>query len=351
MRRNTSPHSRHFITLCFAFAALLLLPRGAVLSQGLPGAGKTIQPARSTWQNEWLGTEIAIRALNDLGYRLKRPVTLDPPAFYQAVGQGDVDFWVNGWFPLHETYRRVFDSNAEVVGYMVKGGALQGYMIDKKTAVAYKITSLADFKRPEIAAAFSSSQNGQATLVGGPPGWACELVIEHQLDAYGLKSSVKPIKASYEAAMADTLGRYKTGKPVFFYAATPGWVVGVMKPGIDVVWLPVPFSSLPKGQEADETKTIVPHVEGCVTDPCNMGFPPNDIRVVANKAFLASNPAARKLLEILQIPLADFSEQNARMFAGESKDEDVRRHAAEWIEKNRTLYDGWIGQAKAAAAH
>jgi len=332
-----------------AVAALCLLNSAAALAD-LPGAGKTIKPARATWNNEWVGTEIYIKALQKLGYNVERPVTLENPTFYQAVGQGDVDFWVNGWFPLHNTYTKAFGNNAEVIGYMVKGGALQGYMIDKKTADAAHIKSLEDFKRPEVAKLFDTTGDGKASLVACPPGWGCELVQEEQLDAYGLRATVEPIKAAYDASMAQALGLFKEGKPIFFYAATPGWVTGVLKPGVDVVWLQVPFPSLPKGQEANLTKVSVPGVKGCASNPCMMGYPPNDIRVVANKKFLNDNPAVRKLFELVSIPLAEFSAQNAKMFqGGEGKDQDIVRHAQEWIDANQATFDSWIDQAKKAA--
>lgn len=43
--------------------------------------------------------------------------------------------------------------------------------------------------------------------------------------------------------MADTITRFKEGKPVLWLHRTPYWVSDVMKPGKDVVWLQVPFSS------------------------------------------------------------------------------------------------------------
>ncbi|HSS66742.1 MAG TPA: glycine betaine ABC transporter substrate-binding protein, partial [Gammaproteobacteria bacterium] len=98
-----------------------------------PGEGVTVKPARATWDTGWFQTEIYIKALEALGYDVDRPTTLDNPPFYQAVAQGDVDFWVNGWFPLHNTYKKDFQSGATTVGYVAKGGALQGYLIDKKT--------------------------------------------------------------------------------------------------------------------------------------------------------------------------------------------------------------------------
>lgn len=49
--------------------------------------------------------------------------------------------------------------------------------------------------------------------------------------------------------MADTITRYKEGKPVLYYTWTPYWISDVLKPGRDVVWLEVPFSSMPDGEK------------------------------------------------------------------------------------------------------
>jgi ABC-type amino acid transport substrate-binding protein len=78
-----------------------------------------------------------------------------------------------------------------------------------------------------------------------------------------------------------------------------------------------------------------------------MGFPPNDIRVVANKPFLDKHPDVRRLLELVKIPLRDISRQNARMLHGEDEDEDIRRHALEWITGHREEIDGWLEAARA----
>ena len=43
---------------------------------------------------------------------------------------------------------------------------------------------------------------------------------------------------------------------------------------------------------------------------CVMGWPANDIRVVANDALLADNPALAKLFEVMSIPLEDIFAQH-----------------------------------------
>ena len=135
-------------------------------------------------------------------------MTLDEPAFYQAVGQGDVDLWVNGWFPLHNTYEDAFSQGAEKIGYVAKGGALQGYLVDKASADKYGIKTLDDFKKPEIQKAFDRNGDGKADMVACPPGWGCEEVISYQLDAYELRDDINPIKAAYSASMADAIAAY-----------------------------------------------------------------------------------------------------------------------------------------------
>jgi glycine betaine/proline transport system substrate-binding protein len=106
------------------------------------------------------------------------------------------------------------------------------------------------------------------------------------------------------------------------------------------VWIETP--------EATEAETVA-GVEGCVNDPCRMGWEANDIRPVVNSEFLEANPAVRALLEEARIPLDDIFAQNARMHDGESSQEDIERHAQEWIENNRETFDGWIEAAMQAA--
>ena len=77
-----------------------------------------------------------------------------------------------------------------------------------------------------------------------------------------------------------------------------------------------------------------------------MGFDANDIRVVANSEFLDEHPDIRVLLEGVEIPLGDIAAQNQLMVDGEDSDEDISRHAAEWIEENQANVDAWLEAAR-----
>lgn len=317
-----------------------------------PVVAETISIARATWDTGWFQTEIFIILLEKLGYTVAYPQTMDNLAFYLAAARGEVDLWVNGWFPSHNVFLKqdTVKGKVQPVGFEVIAGALQGYMVDKRTADALKIRSLGDLNKPDVAAVFDRNGNGKADLIGCNVGWGCERVVEHHLGAYDLRATVEHVQGDYSPLMDDTIARYKRGKPILFYTWTPNWTVGTLVPGRDVVWLQVPFPSLPIDQQDMEGRTIIAGVPGCAADPCAMGFPPNDIRVVANKQFLENYPDARRLLESVEIPLEDISRQNAKMLDGEDDYADIQRHAQQWIQGNRDKIDRWLEEARTLKA-
>lgn len=337
--------SRLKLTLS-AIGALGLLGAAPALAQDRPGEGATITMAQPTWDTGWFQTEIYRQMFQELGYTTPEVMTLDNPPFYTAVASGDVTLWVDGWFPLHDTYRPMFEQGAEIVGAVAPGGAMEGYLVDKATADRLNITSVEDFKRDEVKQAFDRDGDGKADLVACPPGWGCELNIEHHLDAYGLRDHVNPIKASYAAAMGDAVAAYGNGESIFFYTWTPNWTVNELVPGEDVVWIEVPEVDLPGDLMKLADAATLTGVTGCVNDPCRLGFPGSDIVPVANSAFLKEHPDVRALLEAASVPVADIYAQNAAMNAG---DTDITAQAAAWIAANRAKVDGWLDAARTAA--
>ncbi len=315
-------------------------------SDGVPGDGRTLVVARPTWDTGWFQAEIVTQLLTELGYLIEGPTTYGNDDFYQAVTDGSVDLWVNGWFPIHSSYLTGDDAaRAQPIGFSVKGGALQGYVADLASIEATGMTSLADLADPAIAARFDADGNGRADLLGCNPEWTCATIVDHHLEAYGLADTVEQVSTDYGPMMNGAVQRLADGEPVLYFSFTPNWVNGVMIPGRDVAWVPVPFASYPDGFDGlDEDATVV-EVAGCLDDPCNMGFEPNDIRAVAASSLLEREPAVSSLLTDFTISLDDISDQNSRMFRGEDSEIDIEEHAARWIADNRGLADRWLAQA------
>jgi glycine betaine/proline transport system substrate-binding protein len=337
--------SRIILTLLLL---LLAVPVFAVNQH--PGQGVKVQPARATWNTGYFQEALVRTGLKELGYEVSEPKELQNPIFYKVLTLGDVDYWTNGWFPSHDSqvpegaYEKI-----EKVGYVIKAGGLQGYLVSKKEVDQYNIKSLEDFKRPEVKKAFDANGDGKADLTACPPGWGCEKIISHHLDVYGLDEHINPIKAGYSASVADALARYKTGKPAFFYTWSPNWTIFKMKPGEDVMWINVPAIMPTEAQQSAAARMTVSDVDGAVSNPLKAGFVVSDVRVVANKKFLKNNPAARMFFEVFTLPLSDINEQNTRMEDGEKSAKDIDRHVQQWIEKNQEKWNAWLDAARQAA--
>ena len=207
----------------------------------------------------------------------------------------------------------------------------------------YDITSLDDFRREEVRAAFDTTGDGRADLFGCPPGWGCHEVIEATLDAFELHSDINHITAEYTAVFADALARIQAGEPTLYYTWAPSaWILALV-PGEDVLWI-----NAPDILESDDE--VATGLQGAVTDPIAMGFIPGDATVAANNDFLADNPAAEELFRQVRLPMQWISEVDARIAEEDLADAEVRQLARDWIEDNRELVERWLESARQAAA-
>lgn len=305
----------------------------------LPGKGVVVKPGQTNIDGENFQTILVMKALKKLGYEVEDVKNAKYPALHIAVANGDLTFMADHWKPLHEAFYEKAGGDAKLSrkGSYIPGCA-QGYLIDKKTADAHKITNIAQFADPKIAKLFDANDDGKADLAGCVPGWGCERVIEYQLTAYKLRKTVTHNQGEYSAIIADTITRYKEGKPIFYYTWTPYWVSGVLVPGRDVTWLQVPFSAHPNNVD-----TKLPNGK-------NYGFRVNTQMIVANKKFVEANLAAAKLFEVMQIPVNDVSAENLKLREkGQGGWKASERHADEWIKAHQQVFDGWIAEAMKAA--
>ena len=321
--------------------AIALAAPALGLAADQPGKGVKVLPIKSSIAEETFQTVLVMQALTDLGYDVQPIKEIEYASGHVALGNGDATFMADHWNPIHQDFYLKAGGDAKLYREGVYSpGALQGYLIDKASADKHGITNIAQFKDPAIAKLFDANGDGKADLAGCNPGWGCEKVIEHQLDAFGLRKMIKHNQGSYAAIIADTITRHKQGKPILYYTWTPYWVSGVLIPGKDVTWLQVPFSSLPGVRKNVDTK---------LPDGSNYGFQANNQQIVANRAWTDANPAAAKLFAIMKLPSNDISAENMAMRNGENKPADIQRHVTGWIKAHQETYDGWLAAARQAA--
>jgi glycine betaine/proline transport system substrate-binding protein len=329
-------------------AALVGVVAGPALGQEMPGKGRTVRYAQSdSLGANYVLAQIVTRALKELGYDVKL-TTVNTTLFFQAAAQGDLDLATDINFPQREPGFRAVEKDADRIGSgLIVGGGINGYLIDKKTADAHKITTLEQMKDPKIAALFG--KDGKADLINCDPGWSCGDVVDYQIDKFGLKNTVKSVRGKYEALMVEAVARVKRGEPAFFYAWSPSWVNNALVPGTDVVWLPTPEDALPP-TVTNRGSALVNGVKGCAggADPCRMAMASWNWGAVGNKKFLAANPAVKTLIENMKFPIDTWSGWEFAINKGGGSTSLVTRLATEWISTHKSQFDEWVAAARAA---
>ncbi len=335
-----------------------------------PGVGTTVTMARADWSTGYFQAQIYKQLMEELGYNVTEPSEreLGPSLAYLSMAQGDIDFWANSWYPGHKSWLApempddtLVGDHVEAVGAQMPLGGLQGYLINKATAEEYGITHLDQVNDdPELTALFDIDGNGKADLYGCPESWTCDDIITSQI-AFSGWDNIEQVKAGYDAMFAEAVVKVGAGDPVMIYTWTPSAYITQLRPGDNVMWLAVEEvidDSNPTGLEGGESHDQRPGQANIGPDQCpaaaeastcQIGWVAADILVTANKDFLAANPAARALLEQVELSVIDVSLANVEQGAGRDTEADIAELAAVWINDNRDLVDGWLDAARAAA--
>jgi len=310
-----------------------------VLSSSLYGAKVTA--VQTSIAEEGFQMHIASELVGMLGHTVEMTNGVSYEVAYQTIANNakskDVYFMASSWDPLHNSKIKGAGGEQKLarLGTYITNCA-QGYLIDAKTAKEHNIKYINDLKDPKIAKLFDSNGDGKADLAGCDAGWGCEGVIEHQLDAYGLRDTITHNQGQYSAIITDTIARYKSGKPILYYTWTPYWVSGKLVPGKDTVFLQVTHSAHPITKS-----TKLP-------SGADYGFNVNSQKIVTNASTLTNHKDIAKLFELMKLDVNDISGENMLMSKGENREKDIARHAKLWIKSNKALVDGWIKEAKAA---
>ena len=201
---------------------------------------------------------------------------------------------------------------------------------------------------PKIAALFDQDGDGKADMIAPSVSWTGSAAVAAlHMKSLGLDKTVKLVQGEYTTLAADAFGRYLAGKPIFLYTWYPNPTTMKLLPGKDLVWLQLKKVELP-GDQMQKYKPM-PKVEGCASDPCDIGWLPTVYYIGVSKKWADENPAAVELFKQIKMVLQDRSDQNRRMLAGENRDSDIDNHAREWIKKHEAEFEGWIKAAIAKA--
>ncbi len=336
-----------------------------------PGEGVSLTMARANWSTGYFQAELVRQMMQMLGYEVSDPADLElgPNLAYLAMAQGEADFWVNSWYPGHNSWLAAELPDGSLVGEHVRrvgelmlAGGLQGYLITKSFAEEYGINTLDDLNNnPDAIAAYDAQDpnpgNGIADIYGCPESWTCDDIIQSQI-AFSGWENIEQVLAGYDAMFAEATAKADAGEPMVAYTWTPSSYITALRPGDNVVWVGVENvvdDSNPLGREGGEewdqrpgtSPAIGPEACPSAADDgiCDIGWVAADVIASARHDMLAQHPAAAKLLEVVKLNVVDVSLQIVRQDAGD----DLGVLVTEWIAANQDQVDAWIAEARAAA--
>jgi glycine betaine/proline transport system substrate-binding protein len=329
----------------------------------MPGEGVSVTAARANWSTGYFQAAVYAALLTELGFDVSDPAASEfPPSNgYTAMAQGEIDFWVNSWYPGHLSWHQnelpdgtLVGDNLTIVGEELMGSGLEGVLVTKSVADEYGITSMQQINdTPELVELFDQDGDGKADLFGCPEDWTCDDIMNDMISFNGW-DNIAQVKAGYDGMIAESVNRANAGDPVMQYTWSPSGYLTQLIPGDNTLWLSMGGEDKildGSTNEAFDFRGGNPAMLGdtCTEDPCWIGWDAADIQVTANNEFLAANPAAEALFEVVVLSVIDVADQNVKYTNGEDTEDDVKRHAAEWIADNRDLVDSWLDTARAAA--
>ncbi len=324
-----------------------------------PAPAGSVTMARANWSTGYMQAAIYAALLAELGFEVTNPADLElaPSNAYLAMANGEFDFWVNSWFPNHDHFLAgemhdgsLVSDHLTTLGWEMRRGATQGLVISKSLAEDHGIRTLDQIVNdPDLFIMFdhsdSTPDDGVLQLLGCPEGWGCHDNIKTIIEDLGWTNVEQLEVASYDTLITEAISRDEAGIPYIALTWGPSAYLVDLRPGDNVVWLSIADDYRSPYQTTGPATMDDGH---CSADQCNLGWDLADIRVTANNDFLAANPTAARLLELVEINPIAVAVQSVAYQLGEDTDADVRRHAAQWISEHRDMVDHWLAAARRA---
>lgn len=345
-------------------------PSTTTEAPALPGEGVSITMARADWSTGYFQASLYRQLLQRLGYDVSDPADkeLGPSLAYLSMAEGDIDFWVNSWYPGHNSWLETelpdgsqVGDHVSAIGEEMIAGGLQGILITKSFAEKYNLRTLDDLNNnPDALAEYDSNDatpgDGVADIYGCQESYTCDDILESQI-AFSGWENIRQVIAGYDVMFAEAASKIENDEPAVLYTWTPSSYITRVRPGDNVMWIGVEEvvdDSNPLGRDGGEEWDQRPGLatlgsDTClyvIDDGCQLGWVAADILVTARDDLLEDHPAVKKLFEVVKLNVVDVSLQIVEQNDTDADPDDL---ATKWIDNNIDLVNDWLSQARAAA--
>ncbi|QGH33621.1 glycine/betaine ABC transporter substrate-binding protein [Gracilibacillus salitolerans] len=255
---------------------------------------QTITLGVTPWTSTVPPTEIAQIILEDMGYNVEQ-TQADAGSTYIGLSRGDIDVFMDGWFPVHDVYIEKYSDTIEetAVSYPEadSGLVVPTYMED--------VNSIEDLKGIEA--------NLSNEIYGIEEGASITGEIDGLIESYEL--DVTQVNSSEGGMIAQAMRKMESEEPVVFY----GWRPHTMFNKFDIKVL-------------EDPKGI---------------FETASVKVITNNEIQETAPDAYAFLSNWSISIDDVEEMIVKIEEEEIPAEEV---AQEWIDNNQDKVDEMLGE-------
>ncbi|MBB5172322.1 glycine betaine ABC transporter substrate-binding protein [Texcoconibacillus texcoconensis] len=254
----------------------------------------TIEFGVAPWTSTVPPTEVAAVVLEDMGYETEQ-TEADVGAVYTGLSRGDLDVFMDAWFPMHNSYMDEYSDTIEETALSYTD-ASQGWTVP---TYVEEIDSLEDIHGNE------DLFNGE--MYGIEEGAEVTEISRDLIDGEGF--DMEQVVSSEGGMLSEVTRHIANEEPIVFY----GWRPHSMFNNFDL-------------------KVLEDQAEY---------FEIADVKVVSNKDFAEEKPEAYEFLSNWYMPLEDVE---AMIVEIENEDRDPREVAEEWVDENEGIVNEWLGQ-------
>jgi len=256
----------------------------------------TINFGATPWSSTVPPTTVAGLILEDMGYDVE-VTDADVSTIYIGLSRGDIDVFMDSWFPTHEVQLERYSDDVEATAISYEG-ARSGLVVP---TYMEEINSIEDI--------IGNEDIFNNEIYGVEEGGNAAGIIDSLIEGYEL--DMKQVNSSEGGMLAQAQRMIEQEKPVVFYAWRPHTMF--RKLDIKLIEDPKGFFSIPY------------------------------IQVMTNKELKDNAPEAYEFLSNWSMDIDDLEAMNVEI---EIEERDAKEVAREWIDNNQEKVNEMIGNVE-----